>query len=75
MGEETFNLLELAFNLQALSSDRLRNEGGKTPGAADAPGEAMPRRGLLKAPGGEEGKQGQATNGRPTGDQREPWQG
>ena len=63
MGEETFNLLELAFNLQALSSDRLRNEGGKTPGAADAPGEAMPRRGLLKAPGGEEDKQEQATEG------------
>ena len=47
----------------AMNLDRRRYEGGKTPGAANAPGEATPRRGLLKAPGGDEGKREQATEG------------
>ena len=61
-GKETFALLKFLFFAFALNLDR-RGTRRKTPGAANAPGEAMPRRGLLKAPGGEEGKQEQATEG------------
>lgn len=63
-GSGTRNVRTVAtlFFAFALNLDRRRYEGGKTPGAANAPGEATPRRGLLKAPGGDEDKRKQANN-------------